>query len=319
MRGLQFAETLRFADALSKPSAAENDALISVGLAGICNTDLEIVRGYKSFHGVLGHEFVGTVVDCRQRDWLGKRVVGEINVTCGRCDQCQVGRSKHCRNRAVLGISGLDGAFAEFLTLPVENLHRVPDELPDEEAVFVEPLAAAFQIVEQIHVWPGDRAAVLGDGKLGLLCAQVLAMSEARVTLLSKHESKADVARSLGLHTVIGADVSEREYDIVVEATGSPAGLQQSLELVRPRGTIVLKTTVAEPMTVDLSRAAVDEITIVGSRCGPFRRALAALSSGAVKVKPLISARFPLHEGLEAMERASEPEILKVLLEIGTP
>ena len=294
------------------------DALIRVRTAGICNTDLEIIKGYMGFKGIPGHEFVGTVerVDERNKSLAGKRVVGEINCVCGVCDYCIGGLPRHCPQRTTLGISGRDGAFAEYLTLPAENLHEVPDNVSDEEAVFTEPLAAAFEIVEQVYVKPADRIIVLGDGKLGLLSAFVLALTGAETTLVGNHEHKLAIAREVGIGTCLAKGLPVgKKYDVVVEVTGTPAGLQKALECVRPMGTVVLKSTVASTREVDLNRVVVDEITLIGSRCGPFEPALRALSDKTVNVKPLISGIFPVGEALEAFKAAGQKGSLKILID----
>ncbi len=302
---------------LPKPDKA-GDALIKVRIAGICNTDLEIVKGYMGFKGIPGHEFVGTVekVNERKRSLAGKRVVGEINCVCGVCDYCTGGLPRHCPRRTTLGISGRDGAFAEYLLLPARNLHEVPDNVPDEEAVFTEPLAAAFEILEQVAVKPTDRIIVLGDGKLGLLCAFVLALTGAEVTLAGHNEHKFAIAREAGI-AAYPADTlpMDRRYDIIVEATGTTAGFGRALECVRPRGTIVLKSTVAANREVDLNKIVIDEITLLGSRCGPFEPALRALSERTVNVKPLISGIFPAEKALEAFRAAGQKGSLKVLID----
>jgi len=302
---------------LPKPDKA-GDALIRVRMAGICNTDLEIVKGYMGFRGIPGHEFVGTVekVNERKRSLAGKRVVGEINCVCGVCDYCTGGLSRHCPERTTLGISGRDGAFAEYLTLPAENLHEVPDNITDEEAVFTEPLAAAFEIVEQVSIKPTDRIVVLGDGKLGLLCAFVLALTGAEVTLAGNNEHKLAIAREAGIGTCLAKDLPvDKRHDVVVEATGAPAGLQKALECVRPRGTIVLKSTVASTREVDLNKIVIDEVTLIGSRCGPFEPALRALSDRTINVMPLVSGIFPVGDALEAFKAAGQKGSLKVLID----
>jgi alcohol dehydrogenase len=293
----------------------DGEALIQVRLAGICNTDIEITRGYGGYRGVLGHEFVGDVVECPDTAWTGRRVCGEINAWCGHCVWCRAGMPTHCTDRTVLGIVDRAGAFAEYLSLPVRNLHAVPEEVDDEEAVFVEPLAAAFEILEQVPVNSTDRVVVLGDGKLGMLCVQALRSAGARVVLVGKHANKLSRARALGLETRTLQERVPEPADVVVEASGSASGLQMAISLVRPRGTIVLKSTVAQPTGIDMSPVVVNEVTVVGSRCGPFDRAIAALQRMEVAVRPLVDARFPLDRAIEAMERAASPGTMKVLLE----
>jgi threonine dehydrogenase-like Zn-dependent dehydrogenase len=313
-----------------QPQPGEGEALIRVVQAGICNTDLEITRGYKGFQGVLGHEFVGVVetiqgLDTRSQysHLLGQRVVGEINIPCrgAQCWYCRQGIYSHCPRRAALGIVGRDGAFADYLTLPVENLYLVPDEVSDEEAVFVEPLAANFEMLEQVHITPGMRMLVLGDGKMGQLATQVLALSGGEVWMAGKHEEKLALARKRGIVTLTVAEaerlVQEGErLDLLVECTGSEQGLNMALRLVRPRGTIVLKSTVAEKGALDLSSIVVNEIRVQGSRCGPFEPALRALRQKRIEVLPLISARYALENAEEAFRQAEQKGMLKVLVEI---
>lgn len=300
------------------PPRADGEALIRVRLAGICNTDLEIVRGYAGFEGTLGHEFVGVVEESPDPDWLGQRVVGEINAGCGSCVECRAGDPRHCLGRSVLGIVGRDGAFADLLRLPVANLVRVPDEVPDDHAVLTEPLAAAGEILAQTEVGPRHRVAVLGDGKLGQLIARVLATTGCRLLLIGKHPAKLALAERVGIEVALGEDLTIRpaeRFDLVVEATGSPAGLARALELVRPRGVLVLKSTFHGPVTIDTSRLVVDEITLLGSRCGRFDQALALLARRAVEVDSLIAARFPLCDGVAALAEAARPGVMKVLLQ----
>lgn len=319
MKAIVFDDTLRYIEDHPLPELNRPDeALIRVRMAGICNTDLEIIKGYMGFKGIPGHEFVGIVEKAGEhnRSFINKRVVGEINCVCGVCDYCIGGLSRHCPQRTTLGISGRDGAFAEYLTLPVANLHEVPDNISDEEAVFTEPLAAAFEILEQVNVRPTDKIIVLGDGKLGLLCAFVLALTGAKIALAGNHDRKLAIAREAGIPVYPANDLpAGRKYDIVVEATGTPVGLKNALELVRPRGTIVLKSTVAASREVDLNRIVIDEITLLGSRCGPFEPALRALSDKTVNVRPLISGIFPADRALDAFAAAVQKGSLKVLID----
>ncbi|MBS1251931.1 MAG: 2-deoxy-scyllo-inosamine dehydrogenase [Anaerolineales bacterium] len=322
MLALVLDDELRLVDDYPAPTPAHGQALIRVIKAGICNTDLELVRGYHGFQGVLGHEFVGLVEQHPDPDWVGRRVVGEINLTCGECDTCLAGRHTHCPHRTVLGIAGHDGAFGEYLVLPTENLHPVPPDLPDDAAVFTEPLAAAFEILQQAHIHPTDRVVLLGDGKLGLLCAQVLALTRCNLTIIGRHAAKLQLAEQWGIATRLvpaeedlPADLV-REVDVVVECTGSPAGFDQALRLVRPRGTLVLKSTYHGRTHADMTAVVVDEITLVGSRCGPFAPALRLLNSGKVDVLSLIHARYPLTDALEALEHAARGGTLKVLLDV---
>jgi threonine dehydrogenase-like Zn-dependent dehydrogenase len=282
--------------------------------AGVCETDLQLIRGYMGFSGVLGHEFVGVA---QSGPMQGRRVVGEINCSCWTCSTCRAGRPSHCPNRSVLGILNHDGAFADLIAVPQRNLHAVPDAIPDDVAVFTEPVAAAFQIPAQIAIGMRDRVVVLGDGRLGNLCAQVLARLSSSVVVVGKHTEKLALLSGAGIATKLLADVEpDHNADIVVDCTGSPTGLPMALSLVRPRGTIVLKTTVAGEQTLALAPIVIDEVTIVGSRCGPFDRALAALGAGDVSVLPLISARYGLSDGVAAIEHARSRPSLKVLIDV---
>lgn len=316
MKALYFDGQLALGD-VEKPQAGPGEALIEVALAGICGTDRQILQGYSGFHGIPGHEFVGRVVDCADRRWLGKRVVGEINVACRACDWCRRGLSRHCPSRTVMGIVNRPGAFAEFVALPMVNLHAVPEGVADEAAVFTEPLAAAAEILEQMEIPRGTRVAVLGDGRLGLLIAQVLRHTGAQVTVAGRHEEKLALARSWGAETASSDGLRPRSVRVVVEATGSPAGLEQALKLVEPRGTVVMKSTFHAPAQFDTAKLVVDEVTLLGSRCGNFATALQLLSDGAVDVLPLISKTFALEAGREAFDYVSRNSCLKVLLAPG--
>jgi alcohol dehydrogenase len=291
-------------------------AVIAVGRAGVCRTDLEIVKGYMDFRGVLGHEFVGRVVDCDDLAWVGCRVVGEINAACGRCPWCARRLGRHCPHRAVLGIQGLDGCLAEKCALPIANLHAVPDDVSDDEAVFVEPLAAAFEILEQTAVAGSDRVVVLGDGKLGILCAWALRTAVEDVVLVGRHPAKLSRAAWNGVRTALSCD-GLADADLVVEATGSAKGLTDALRVVRPRGVVVLKSTIASPGGLNLAPAVVNEVTIVGSRCGPFGRAIRALRAYRFPVAGLIDSRFPLDSVEQALARAAQRDALKVVVDIG--
>lgn len=288
--------------------------MVRVRLAGVCATDLELVKGYIGFTGVLGHEWVGTVLSSPNVSWVGRRVTGEINAACGACPTCRAGRPTHCPTRTVTGILGRDGAFAEQLSIPEANLRVVPDTVPDEAAVFVEPLAAACQILEQVHIRPSDRVIVIGAGRLGQLCARVLA-GVADVTVLGRS------ARGLGrVPAGIGRTTAETAApgaDVVVDCSGSPEGLALATRLVRPRGTVVLKTTTHDLGAASPTAWVIDEVTVVGSRCGPFGPALRLLASGQVDPRDLIDARFRLEQGVEALQLAAEPGVVKVLIEPG--
>jgi threonine dehydrogenase-like Zn-dependent dehydrogenase len=304
------------------PEPGEDTAIVAVSLAGICNTDLEIARGYMGFTGVLGHELVG-VVEAGPATWLGRRVVAEINFACGTCESCRNGLGRHCPTRRVMGILNADGAFAERVAVPIANLHAVPDGLSDESAVFAEPLAAAFEILEQLafepSVWREQRALVLGDGKLGLLVSQVLQHAGARVRVVGRHPEKLAILAARGIETTLEPDWTPGEagerFDVSVEATGTIAGFEAAVAATRPRGTLVLKSTVAGRHDLDLAPIVIDEIGIVGSRCGPFAPALSALAAGDVDVSPLIAGRLPLARGDEALRKAAGRGALKVLLE----
>ena len=298
------------------PAPAESEVLVRVTRAGVCETDLQLIKGYMGFRGVLGHEFVGVA---ESGDFAGQRVVGEINCACWQCDTCRSGLPTHCPNRTVLGILNHDGAFADLIAVPQRNLHRVPDSVPDDIAVFTEPVAAAFQIPAQVAIAGTERIVVLGDGRLGNLCAQVLASMADDVLVVGKHREKLALLEGMGLKTSLLSDgLPERSVDIVVDCTGSESGLPTALKLVRPRGTIVLKTTVAGTQTLPWAPFVIDEVTLVGSRCGPFDRALDALEHGLVDVEPLIADRFNLSDGLMALQRAQQKGVLKVLLEMDT-
>jgi alcohol dehydrogenase len=315
MKALYFDEQLSLRE-VTDPQPGPDEALIRMRLAGICGTDREILKGYSGFRGIPGHEFVGEVVGCSLPRWIGRRVVGEINVTCGSCDWCRRGLGRHCASRTVMGIIGRAGTFAEFVTLPIRNLHEVPVGVPDEEAVFVEPLAAASEIVEQMPLTRGTRVAVLGAGRLGLLVAQVLRYAGGDVTLIGRCEWKLKLARSWGLKAIelAGADFARRSFAVVIDATGSPRGLEESLRLVEPRGTVVMKSTFHEPAQFDTADLVVNEVTLLGSRCGNFETALDLLRHKAIHVEEMISRVFPLTGGVEAFGYLESASCLKVLL-----
>lgn len=319
MRALYLEEgQLTLHDDYPRPGVGADDALIRVTLAGICSTDLELVKGYAGgFRGVLGHEFVGVVEAVGLADateWIGRRVVGSINLGCRRCAVCLGEGPEHCPNRTTLGIHNKDGVFADYVTLPVANLLSVPDNVADEEAVFTEPLAAALRIREQIAVRPAARAAVVGPGRLGLLVGQVLALAGTDVIVLGRRVASLDLPRQLGLATGLVDDAADDSFDLVVEATGNDAGFAHSLRLVRPRGTLVLKSTFHGNANINLTKLVVAEINVVGSRCGPFAPALRLLARGAVAVRPLIEAEYPLADALAAFARADQPGVRKLLL-----
>jgi threonine dehydrogenase-like Zn-dependent dehydrogenase len=316
MRALLLDNGLQIIGDYPTPEPAPGEALVRVRMAGICNTDLELAAGYRQFRGVPGHEFVGEIERAPGAEtWEGRRVVGEINAACGECPTCRAGRPTHCPHRTTLGIAGRGGAFAEYLTLPVRNLHPVPASIPDEIAVFTEPLAAACEILEQVHVRPTDRAVVLGDGKLGLLCAQVLALTGCDLTAIGHHAEKLNILAQRGIRTTLDGDSLAGSADLVVEATGHAGGYAAARRLVRPRGAIVLKSTYHGSIDADLTAVAVDEVTLVGSRCGPFGPALRLLEQRLVDVIQLIQARYPLVDAVAAFEHAARPGTLKVLVD----
>jgi threonine dehydrogenase-like Zn-dependent dehydrogenase len=298
----------------ARPRRPEGFALIRLLFGGICNTDLELQRGYYGFHGTPGHEFIGEVVDADDRRWIGERVVGEINLACGKCEWCARGLGRHCPTRTVLGIVKQPGAFREFLTLPERNLHRVPREIPSEEAVFLEPLAAACEILDQVRIAKGAPVAVLGDGKLGLLASQVLQAHGAEVHQYGRHKDKLRIAERAGVSTEIAKKLPVAKYEFVVEATGSSEGLRQAVQMTQPRGTVVMKSTVHGMVSIDSAPVIVNEITLVGSRCGRFEPALRLLKSRKVRVDAMISEVLALKDATRAFRAAAKPGVLKVLL-----
>jgi len=301
---------------ISIPETPKGEALVRVLCAGICNTDLELLRGYYPYTGILGHEFVG-VVENGPEHLINRRVVGEINAACGKCRFCLRGEPTHCENRTVLGIVNRNGAFAEYLSLPVHNLHPVPENVPSQVATFTEPVAAALEIQQQIKVRPDDKVLVVGDGKLGQLVAQTLALTGCDLLAVGRHQEKLVNLEARGIKTGFADAVKERSFDIAVECTGNPQGFDLARSSLRARGTMVLKSTYAGKLNLDASSLVVDEITLIGSRCGPFTPALELLAKGLVDVQPLIQARYPLSDGMAAVERAKQKGVLKVLLEMG--
>jgi len=296
------------------PAPPPGEALVRVLKAGICNTDVELTRGYYPFTGIPGHEFVG-LVESGGAPLAGRRVVGEINAVCGTCRACAAGRRTHCERRTVLGIAGRHGAFAEYLTLPIENLHVVPDAVSTDAAVFTEPLAAALEIQQQVAIGPGDRVLVVGDGKLGQLVAQTLILTGCTLSVAGRHEAKLGLLAARGIDTTRDDGVDPGAFDVAVECTGNPEGFSIAQRALRPRGTLVLKSTYAGALTLDASAVVVNELTLVGSRCGPFAPALDLLARGRVAVEPLIHARYPLARATDAFEHAQRPGVLKVLVE----
>ena len=320
MRGLVFDRqlggqpTLRLARDLAVASPPPGEVRIRTTLAGICNTDLEILRGYHGFEGVLGHEFVGVVDEAEDPAWVGRRVVGEISASCRECPTCRAGRYTHCPTRTTLGILNRDGVLADSFCLPACNLHLLPEDLPDEAAVFTEPLAAACQVLEQVHLRPTDRVLVLGDGKLGLLVAQVVALTGCDLTAIGRHPEKLAILSARGIATQLDGDRVEGNADLVIECTGQAEGFRRARALLRPRGTLVLKSTYHGLVEADLSRLVVDEIQVTGSRCGPFAPAIRLLAQGLVDVLPLVEAEFPLDEAIAAMDHAQRRGALKILV-----
>lgn len=301
-----------------EPTPQGNEVIIDVSQAGICETDLQLARGYMNFQGILGHEFVGVA---QSGTFAGQRVVGEINCNCRQCPTCLAGRPTHCPNRTVIGIDRHPGAFAERLAVPEHLLHPVPEAVSDDQAVFVEPLAAAFEILRQVSIGQSDRIAILGDGRLGYLCAQALSLASPRITAFGKHGQKLLRFGHHG-HTTVQIssthpdELPSKQFDVVVDCTGSISGLPMALHLVRPRGTVVMKTTVADPHSLSLATIVIDEITLVGSRCGPFEQALAALDAGTIDVSGLITHRFGLDDVENAFDAATSPNAFKTVFDI---
>jgi threonine dehydrogenase-like Zn-dependent dehydrogenase len=316
MKGLQYDGNLQLRHDLPLPGRSPGEALIKVLMAGICQTDIEITKGYMAFHGIPGHEFVGVVEGADSGSLIGKRVVGEINCSCRVCDNCTAGRYKHCTKRSVLGIAGRDGAFAEYLTLPERNLHLLPDAIPNEEAVFVEPLAACYRIIEQVPVAQDSSVLVLGDGRMGLLCSQGLKTARAHVTVMGRHEEKLSILSGLGINTKNTSEGLKGKFDIVVDCTGSPDGLSIALSYTRPQGILLIKSTVAAQRSIDFNDVVINEIQIRGSRCGPFAPAIQALQKKEIVVAPLISRIFPLDQAVEAFQAAAQKKNIKILLQM---
>ncbi|MCK5511784.1 MAG: alcohol dehydrogenase catalytic domain-containing protein [Thermodesulfovibrionia bacterium] len=317
MRALVFhKKRLKYISDYPLPRRGRNEALIKVTHAGICNTDIEITRGYIKFEGVPGHEFVGIVERCSQKNLIGKRVVGEINITCGHCSFCKEQMQNHCPDRSVLGIFNKDGVFAEYITLPVRNLHLLPDSISSEEAVFIEPLAAVFEITRQVEIMPYHKVCVLGDGKLGLLAGQVISLKGCDLMVVGRHKDKLSLLKKRGIKTELCSQFNKKGFDIVVDCTGSPTGIETALQIVRPGGKVIVKTTTARKTEVDLNAIVVNELTLIGSRCGPFPWAIKAMERGNIDIKPFISKRFSLQDGVKAFKYTSKRNVLKVLLAI---
>jgi threonine dehydrogenase-like Zn-dependent dehydrogenase len=312
MRGVYCdGSSVRFRRDLDEPRAWPGEVVLRVRAVGVCDTDLQLARGYMAFRGVLGHEFVGQTTD-------GRRVTAEINNACHHCPTCREGLPHHCPHRSVLGILKHDGAMADLVAVPERNLHAVTDAIDDHQAVFIEPLAAAFRITEQLDLNPDVTIAVLGDGKLGLLCAWVARLTGAHVHLVGKHPEKLALAgEGVRTHTLDEAKAMGRVFDVVADCTGSRTGLATALSLVYPCGTVVLKTTVAGEYSVNLAPVVIDEVRVVGSRCGPFPKAIAALAGGMVDVRPLVGAVYPLDEAETAFQAAAAKGAKKVLMDVG--
>jgi len=306
---------LKLRHSIPVPDPPDGEALVRVKRAGICNTDVELARGYYPYSGVLGHEFVG-VVDRGPADLQGRRVVGEINAVCGRCDACRAGRRTHCERRTVLGIVNRNGAFAEYLTLPVENIHPIPAAVSDDAAVFIEPLAAALEIQEQVSIAPADRVLVIGDGKLGQLVAQTLALTGCQLRVVGRYGPKRALLEARGITVIREDEIRAGGCDVAVECTGNHLGFSAAVKALRPRGTLVMKSTYADTLTFNASTIVVNELTLIGSRCGPFPKAISLLADRAVDVTPLIQARYPLERALDAFDHAQRPGTLKVLFEV---
>lgn len=317
MKAVVFDEELKLVNDYKKPAPNRGEVLIRVKMAGICNTDYEITKGYMGYKGVVGHEFVGIVEEINDKDksLLGKRVVGEINCGCGSCEWCYQGLERHCPNRQTLGIWQKDGCFSEYLTMPLNTLLEVPENVSDEKAVFTEPLAAGLEILEQLHIQPIQKVIILGDGKLGLAISLALNASNIDVLLVGKHQNKLDIAKAQGVNVKLLPDLEiKKEWDFVVEATGSISGFETALNLTKPRGTLVLKSTVAASKEFNLAPIVIDEIRVQGSRCGRFAPALRLLASGKIDFNPLISAIYPVDKAIEAFEKNKEKDSLKVLI-----
>jgi len=314
MLALVFDEILKLED-VPVPERKENDSLIQVKYAGICNTDIEIVKGYMGFHGILGHEFTGIIKESSNKKLIGKRVVGEINIGCGKCRYCLGEISRHCPDRSVLGIQNRNGVFAEYIVLPNKNLHIIPDSVEDKEAVFTEPIAAALEILEQVHIKPTENVAVIGDGKLGSLVAQVLKTNGNDISVFGKNKNKLSIIEAFNIRTYLSENEANEKFDIVIECSGNPAGFIKALDIIKPRGTIVLKSTYHGNLNIDFAPVVVNEINIVGSRCGRFEPALRFLEKKLIRTKDLITIIFKLDESISAFNTAQEKDSLKVLIQ----
>ncbi len=319
MKAVIFDKKLQYTDSYKKPVPKEGEALIRVTLAGICNTDKEITKGYMGFKGILGHEFTGIVeeVNFSDKTFIGKRVVGEINLGCGECIWCKKDLERHCPNRTTLGILSKDGCFAEYITLPIKNLIEIPEHVSDKEAVFTEPLAAGLEILEQLHIEPMSKVMILGDGKLGLVTALALNAFGINILLVGKHQNKLNIAKKQGVKTCLLNDFDKNmQFDVVIEATGSITGFETSLTSVKPKGVLVLKSTIASSKELNLAPVVINEITILGSRCGRFDPAMRLISTGRINFFDMISGIFPIENAIEAFEANNNSENIKILLEV---
>ena len=320
MKAVIFDETLKYVEDYEKPTPKKGEALIKVTYGGVCNTDKEITKGYMGYKGILGHEFTGVVEEINDEDktFLGKRVVGEINLGCKNCEWCAKDLERHCPNRSTLGILTKDGCFAEYVTLPLSNLIEIPENVPDEQAVFVEPLAAGLEILEQMHIQPCQKVMVLGDGKLGLLTALALNACGLDVLIVGKHQNKLDIAKNQGVKTQLLREFEQApKFDVVVEATGSITGFETSVSCVKPRGTLVLKSTIAASKELNLAPIVINEITILGSRCGRFEPAMRLIASGKIDFSQMISKIYPIEQAIEAFDANNAKDTIKILLKIG--
>lgn len=320
MKAVIFDETLKYVEDYEKPTPKQGEALIKVTYGGVCNTDKEITKGYMGYKGILGHEFTGVVEEINDEDktLLGKRVVGEINLGCKNCEWCAKDLERHCPNRSTLGILAKDGCFAEYVTLPLSNLIEIPENVPDEQAVFVEPLAAGLEILEQMHIQPCQKVMVLGDGKLGLLTALALNACGLDVLIVGKHQNKLDIAKNQGVKTQLLSEFEQApKFDVVVEATGSITGFETSVNCVKPRGTLVLKSTIAASKELNLAPIVINEITILGSRCGRFEPAMRLIASGKIDFSQMISKIYPIEQAVEAFDANNAKDTIKILLKIG--
>lgn len=316
MKAVFFDGKLRYVTNYPVPKPRTGWALIRVKTAGICRTDIEIIKGYMGFKGIIGHEFIGTVEDTLDKSLIGRRVTGEINAACGECDMCKKGFRRHCYNRTVLGIHGQDGAMAEYCTVPIENLVFIPEDLSDDRAIFIEPLSAASEILRQIPINKDDTCVILGDGKFGILCSWVLSTKCRDVTLIGHHNDKLNIAKWRGLKTATDISVIDR-VDIVIEATGSSSGLNDAIKICRPKGIIILKSTINSKMEIDLVSIVVNEISIIGSRCGDFSDGLNIMRDYQdMPLQNLVTAKYPISDALSSFERAMKRDALKVLLEM---